>query len=192
MVLKDGWRKWRLGEAGGDGVEDALPLKAEGPEAEEEDVVDKGIREEIANNPKGLLSTIVAEFRKEERLFGKETRPLTGIEVDSIYRPKIGMPLPATASQYLRREAASDETLKSMGMESKGCVEMLRDAVLRFFAHRLVLRITLTLSILTILCVIGWGLVIAWTILGLFLGVDNGWNRYMPACVALAALAGSG
>ena len=65
-------------------------------------------------------------------------------------------------------------------------LERLRDAVLRFFAHPSVSFIFFFCFVAVMLCVVGWGFVILYSVLGLFLGVDNGWNEYAPRCVELA------
>jgi hypothetical protein len=70
---------------------------------------------------------------------------------------------------------------------SRGCVERARDSVLRFFAHPSVSSILFICFVCVMLGVVGWGLVIVYSVFGLFLGIDNGWNAYSEACVALAS-----
>ena len=65
-------------------------------------------------------------------------------------------------------------------------LERFRDSILWAFAHKRVARLFMALSLLVMVSVVAWGLVIVWAVLGLFLGVQNGWHEYLPECVALA------
>ena len=60
--------------------------------------------------------------------------------------------------------------------------------MLRAFAHPRVAYIFYFFALLVALLVVGWGLLVVWAMLGLFLRVDNGWNEHKAECVALAQL----
>ena len=68
------------------------------------------------------------------------------------------------------------------------CYERARDRVLAWFSRREVARVFLVLAVLMMLAIIGFGLLIVWVCLGLFLGVDTGsWSVMDEGCLNLAA-----
>ena len=62
-----------------------------------------------------------------------------------------------------------------------------RDAVLSWFAQRGVNRVFLVLAAIAFTLVGVAGLIIAWAVLGLFMGVPNGWTHVDEKCLACAA-----
>ena len=91
-------------------------------------------------------------------------------------RAQPGMPMPSGLESVLTSAAPADAS----------CCERLRDRVLWCFAHPCAQRIFLTLSLLTCVLVVVTGLVIVFTIFGLFLNVENGWQEYRAECITLA------
>lgn len=66
-------------------------------------------------------------------------------------------------------------------------LETVRDWVLGIFVHPTMNGIFLYVALVVVLCIVSNGLIIAYTILGLFLNVDNGWDEVAPTCIACAA-----
>ena len=90
------------------------------------------------------------------------------------HQPQPGMPIPSGLEGVFTQKEPDDAN----------CFERARDSILRFFAHRLVHRIFLSLSVLVCVLLVLNGLLIAYAVLGLYLRVDNGWGHYKPDCVA--------
>ena len=89
-------------------------------------------------------------------------------------QPMPGMPMPsAVSSDFVWPEDAT-------------AFERMRDRILWLFAHRSARRIFVSLALLTCVLVVVTGLIIAYAVLGLYLGVDNGWNHFHESCVTLA------
>ena len=93
------------------------------------------------------------------------------------FRAMPAMPMPAALVSVYETASPADAT----------CAERRRDAILAFFAHPTVSYALLLVALAVALAVVLVGLVIAWAVLGLFLGVPNGWDDFRPACVDLAA-----
>lgn len=87
------------------------------------------------------------------------------------------MPAPAALQESLSHRAPADAT----------CLELSRDSVLRVFVHPVVNKIFLVFAMIVIIAVVGWGLIISWAVIGLYLGVDNGWADEREACIECAA-----
>ena len=89
-----------------------------------------------------------------------------------------GMPMPAAIA------AAHD----SVGMwpSDANCFERTRDRILWLFALKSARRLFIALSLLVCVLVVVAGLIITWAVLGLFLGVDNGWNEFSDECIEFA------
>jgi hypothetical protein len=75
-----------------------------------------------------------------------------------------------------------------LGGEPVKRFERRRDAVLRCLAHPDVAFVTRLINLVIVVLIILFGLLIAWSMLGLFLGIDNSWNDYFPECVEWARL----
>lgn len=71
--------------------------------------------------------------------------------------------------------AGLEEALSVCAPADASRYERGRDNVLWGFAHPLSQRIFLTLSVVTMVLVVTTGLLIAFTVLGLYLNVENGW-----------------
>ena len=67
--------------------------------------------------------------------------------------------------------------------------EAARDAALRRFAGATVSRVFAGLAAVLLVALVVFGALIAWAVLGLFLGVPNGWDAPSPRCRAAAAAA---
>ena len=93
-------------------------------------------------------------------------------------RAQPGMPVPSGLTVVLALKPPDDANP----------FERLRDEVLWLFAHPRVHRLFLTLSVCVCLAVVLNGLLTGWSVLGLYLGVENGMGIYFPECVALAQL----
>lgn len=88
----------------------------------------------------------------------------------------VTMPVPGDLLEALVQSAPEDAT----------CLERTRDKVLTIFANRRVNRVFLVLACIVMLAVAAFGLVIAWAMLGLFLGVHNGWQHVNEDCALCA------
>ena len=139
------------------------------------------------SSPLTSLKMILAEIQKEEKKFGKQSRPLTAVDVNSIHRPKMGMALPASVSWHARIASPTNQQLADIGKRSKNCVEVLRDVVLRVLAHPWIEISTLLASLPICIGTLGWLCMLAWTSLGIYAPFDNGWNDYSQRCIQLAA-----
>ena len=71
------------------------------------------------------------------------------------------------------------------------CLEWCRDRVLSFFAHPVVSRVCAVLALLTCVAVVGFGLLILWTICGLYFGLPSSWSETEPACALFLYVNGS-
>ena len=89
-------------------------------------------------------------------------------------QPMPGMPMPSVVSSDF--VWPSDAT----------AFERARDRTLWLFGHRYARRTFVSLALITCVLVVVTGLIIAYAVLGLYLGVDNGWNHFHPSCVTLA------
>jgi hypothetical protein len=67
------------------------------------------------------------------------------------------------------------------------CLEKCRDHTLAFFCHPLVASIFIFLALCVLVTIVFWGLMIAWSIIGLYLKFDNGWTQMSQECLELAA-----
>ena len=89
----------------------------------------------------------------------------------------VAMPVPYALQHALSQVAPIDAA----------CLETARDAVLSWFAQRGVNRVFLALAAIAFTLVGVAGLIIAWAVLGLFMGVPNGWTHVDENCLACAA-----
>lgn len=87
-------------------------------------------------------------------------------------RPIPGLPMPHAMLTVLCAGTPQDAT----------CYERMRDRILDVFAHRRVNNIFTFVAILVTIAVCGFGLLIAWTMLGLYLGVENGMTETLDKC----------
>lgn len=75
------------------------------------------------------------------------------------------------------------DELKGGAPEDATCMELWRDSILLFFADPVVGRVIIVLALLVSLTVVGFGLLICWTMLGLFFEIDNGWGGISDVCL---------
>ena len=70
--------------------------------------------------------------------------------------------------------------------DATGC-ERFRDLMLMTLSHPVVSQVFLVLAMLVMIAVVGFGLLIVWAFLGLFLGIPNGWATIDERCLRCAA-----
>ena len=87
------------------------------------------------------------------------------------------MPMPVALADVLMTASPRDAS----------CLERQRDRILAFFAQPCVVKTTLFIAVLVAVNVVVFGLIIVWAVLGLFLGVPNGWGEFKQECLDLAA-----
>lgn len=92
----------------------------------------------------------------------------------------IGLPQDQSLSISLAQGSPSDTS----------CLERTRDSVLLFFSGPLVRDVCLGLALIVCCAVVLFGLIISWTVLGLYLSVDNGWNTITETCRLQAEMNG--
>jgi len=83
-----------------------------------------------------------------------------------------GLPMPPSLKHAL--SAAPDDS---------SCFERARDTVLLFFAHKHVSLVLFGVAVVVSLAVVGFGVLICWTMLGLFFEIDNGWGKTRDVCL---------
>lgn len=92
---------------------------------------------------------------------------------------------PQGLSKVLETPEDGDECLEGVGVRM---LERLRDCVLRCLDRRDVRVLLFFANLVVAFGLVTWGCVLVYSLLGLFLSVNNGWNEYYPECVALAEL----
>ena len=142
--------------------------------------LDDGVTLEL----KRMKSAAIIQARQRGRASRKRTkalarRALEGSWLRAFRYLKVGVPVENTTD--------TRETVSLPPPIDATCLERSRDHVLEWFCNPTVAKIFIVLA-LCVICILSfWGAVIAWSFLGLFLGVDNGWGAMSQLCLELAA-----
>ena len=94
------------------------------------------------------------------------------LRLEPQFQPLAGMPIPQSVGLALAAGVPPDAS----------CFERARDATLGVFAHPVISRIFTVLAIVTVLSVIGFGLLLVYCAAGLYMGYESGWSYTFPEC----------
>jgi hypothetical protein len=112
-------------------------------------------------------------------VFARKARNLEGQWLRAFRYLKVAVPVADTTDTAVN--------LSTRAPANATFLERCRDHTLAFFCRPLVASIFIFLALCVLVTIVFWGLMIAWSIIGLYLKFDNGWTQMSQECLELAA-----
>jgi hypothetical protein len=150
----------------------------------------EGIPQEKMKNPSCLVTSVAvledataAPAIVEVQPGGKQAQWLLDVFrylIKDVFRDlKVAVPVADTTDTAVN--------LSTRAPANATFLERCRDHTLAFFCRPLVASIFIFLALCVLVTIVFWGLMIAWSIIGLYLKFDNGWTQMSQECLELAA-----